>query len=71
MSAETFTGGINVTNPNYNFSGNSINYFIENTKMTNQIQDLKIILLVPELELVLNNIKMFFCHQVYHFLMMT
>jgi len=32
ISAETFTGGINVNNPNYNFSGNSINYFIENTK---------------------------------------
>ena len=32
VSAETFTGGINVNNPNYNFSGNSINYFIENTK---------------------------------------
>ena len=32
VSAETFSGGINVNNPNYNFSGNSINYFIENTK---------------------------------------
>jgi outer membrane protein insertion porin family len=32
VSAETFTGGININNPNYNFSGNSINYFIENTK---------------------------------------
>jgi outer membrane protein insertion porin family len=32
ISAETLTGAVNVINPNYNFSGNSINYFIENTK---------------------------------------
>ena len=32
VSKETFTGGINVNNPNYNFSGNSLNYFIENTR---------------------------------------
>ena len=31
MSKETFTGGLNVTDPNYQFSGNSINYFAENT----------------------------------------
>ncbi len=32
VSSETFTGGVNFTNPNYNFSGNSINYYIENTQ---------------------------------------
>jgi len=31
ISAETFTGGLSVTNPNYNFSGNSLNYFVSNT----------------------------------------
>jgi outer membrane protein insertion porin family len=31
LSSETFVGGINFVNPNYNFSGNSLNYFIENT----------------------------------------
>jgi outer membrane protein insertion porin family len=31
VSAETFSGGLNVTDPNYNFSGNSINYFIKNS----------------------------------------
>jgi len=31
VSKETFTGGISVTDPNYNFSGNSLNYFISNT----------------------------------------
>ena len=31
MSKETFTGGLNVTDPNFQFSGNSINYFVENT----------------------------------------
>ena len=31
VSAETFSGGLNVTDPNYKFSGNSINYFIKNS----------------------------------------
>ena len=31
MSKETFTGGLSVTDPNFQFSGNSINYFVENT----------------------------------------
>jgi len=31
LSAETFTGGVNVTDPNYNFSGNSLTYFANNT----------------------------------------
>ena len=31
LSAETFTGGLNVTNPNYNYSGNALNFFVENT----------------------------------------
>jgi outer membrane protein insertion porin family len=32
VSKETFTGGLIINNPNYNFSGNSLNYFIQNTK---------------------------------------
>ena len=32
ISSETFTGGLSVTDPNYNFSGNSLNYYVENTK---------------------------------------
>jgi len=31
MSKETFTGGLTVTDPNYNFSGNSLTYFVSNT----------------------------------------
>jgi outer membrane protein insertion porin family len=31
ISADTFTGGLQVTDPNYNFSGNSLSYFIRNT----------------------------------------
>jgi outer membrane protein insertion porin family len=31
VGAETFTGLLRVTDPNYNFSGNSLNYYIENT----------------------------------------
>ncbi len=31
ISADTFSGGLNVTDPNYKFSGNSINYFVKNT----------------------------------------
>jgi len=31
LSAETFSGGLSVTNPNYNFSGNSLTYFLQNT----------------------------------------
>jgi outer membrane protein insertion porin family len=31
VSKETFTGGIFVNDPNYNFSGNSLNYFVSNT----------------------------------------
>ena len=31
-SSDTFTGGLTVNNPNYNFSGNSLNYFLTNTK---------------------------------------
>ena len=31
-SSDSFTGGITVNNPNYNFSGNSLNYFLTNTK---------------------------------------
>jgi outer membrane protein insertion porin family len=30
LSAETFTGNLTVIDPNYNFSGNSLNYYIEN-----------------------------------------
>ena len=30
ISSETFSGGLKVTNPNYNYSGNSLNYYIEN-----------------------------------------
>lgn len=30
-SKTTFSGGVNVTDPNYKFSGNSLNYFINNT----------------------------------------
>lgn len=32
LSAETFSGGITVVDPNYNYSGNSLNYFVKNTK---------------------------------------
>ena len=31
VSIETFTGGLTVTDPNYNFSGNSLSYFASNT----------------------------------------
>ena len=31
LSEETFKGGLFVTDPNYNFSGNSLNYFVSNT----------------------------------------
>jgi outer membrane protein insertion porin family len=31
LSTETFVGAVNFNNPNYNFSGNSLNYFIANT----------------------------------------
>jgi len=31
ISAETFSGGIEVTDPNYKFSGNSLTYFVKNT----------------------------------------
>ena len=31
IGAETFTGGLSVTDPNYNFSGNSLSYFLTNT----------------------------------------
>ena len=31
VSTETFTGGLTVTDPNYNFSGNSLSYFASNT----------------------------------------
>jgi outer membrane protein insertion porin family len=31
VSAETFTGSLNVIDPNFNFSGNSLNYFVSNT----------------------------------------
>jgi len=30
-SKETFSGGLSVSNPNYKFSGNSLNYYIKNT----------------------------------------
>ena len=30
VSADTFTGGLQVTDPNYNFSGNSLSYYIRN-----------------------------------------
>ena len=30
LSTDTFAGSFDVTNPNYNFSGNSLNYFISN-----------------------------------------
>ena len=32
VSAETFTGGFSIVDPNYKSSGNSVSYFIENTK---------------------------------------
>jgi outer membrane protein insertion porin family len=31
LSKQTFTGGFYVTNPNYNFSGNSLSYYVSNT----------------------------------------
>jgi len=31
ISKETFSGGLFVNDPNYNFSGNSLNYFVSNT----------------------------------------
>ena len=31
ISSETFTGGVSISDPNYNFSGNSLNYYITNT----------------------------------------
>ena len=31
ISAETFTGGVSINDPNYKFSGNSINYFVTNS----------------------------------------
>ena len=32
ISSETFTGGVVVINPNYNYSGNTLTYYVENTK---------------------------------------
>ena len=32
VSSETFTGGLTVKDPNFNFSGNSLSYFLTNTK---------------------------------------
>jgi outer membrane protein insertion porin family len=32
VSSETFTGELSVTDPNYNFSGNSLTYYVSNTK---------------------------------------
>ena len=32
ISSETFTGSLIVDNPNYNYSGNALNYYLENTK---------------------------------------
>ena len=37
LTSSSFTGGISVTDPNYNYSGNSFTYFIENT--TNDKKD--------------------------------
>jgi len=37
LSAETFSGDLQVTDPNYNFSGNSLTYFVSNT--TNEKPD--------------------------------
>ena len=31
VSAESFTGGVEFNNPNHNFSGNALNYFLTNT----------------------------------------
>ena len=31
VSKETFTGGVQFTDPNYNFSGNSLSYYLNNT----------------------------------------
>jgi len=31
VSADTFSGGLSVTNPNYNFTGNSLTFFLNNT----------------------------------------
>jgi outer membrane protein insertion porin family len=31
VSADTFSGGLQVTDPNYNYSGNSLTYFLQNT----------------------------------------
>ena len=30
VSSETFTGALNVTNPNFNYSGNALKYYVEN-----------------------------------------
>ncbi len=32
ISSETFTGGVTIINPNYNYSGNALNYYVQNTK---------------------------------------
>jgi len=32
ISAESFEGGFDVRNPNHNFTGNALNYFVKNTK---------------------------------------
>ena len=37
VSAESFSGGLSVTNPNYDFSGNSVTAFVQNT--TNDKKD--------------------------------
>ena len=31
VNSETFTGGVTIINPNYKYSGNALNYFVENT----------------------------------------
>ena len=32
LSSETFTGAISIIDPNYKFSGNNLNYYVENTQ---------------------------------------
>ena len=32
ISSETFSGGLSVTDPNFNFSGNTVSYFLQNIK---------------------------------------
>ena len=41
VDEESIKGQLNYTDPNYNFLGNSINYYVSSSQMTNPNKDMK------------------------------